>query len=515
MAQMLRPGGSLEALQQLRFLCQEYEAILESSFDGIWVTDRNGVTLRVNRACERNYGIRAEDVIGRNVAELERQGVFSPSVSRLVLLRGERITVTQHTRSGRVILATGNPVVDDQGCVIKVVCNSRDVTELFELQRQLQNARERGDQYCTDEQEPPEQIWQDSEIVAISPLMQKVLRHIERMAHSDATVLITGETGVGKNLLARKIHELGPRRDGPFVEVNCGAIPETLMESEFFGYECGAFTGARREGKWGLFEQANGGTIVLDEIGELPQSLQVKLLRVLQERKVKRLGGDRERVVDVRVIAATNRDLSEMVGQGRFRADLYYRINILTLTVPPLRLRIEDIPPLVHLNLHKFNRKYRLDRGITTEALDRILRYPWPGNVRELENVIERLMVTCDGPVIDVDDLNLPDPEGPLQPSTPASVGPVIAPTFPVLPTITGAGTNAALSSFVMSSSPSRTALASRSLKELVREIEMEMVGQALAEYGSTRKAAKALGIGQATLLRKLSGAPDSKRMTQ
>ncbi len=244
-------------------------------------------------------------------------------------------------------------------------------------------------------------------IIGRSPAMQEIFATIERVAPTRATVLIAGESGTGKDLIARAIHHHSPRRDKPFVKINCAAIPENLMESELFGYEKGAFTGAVTS-KPGKFEQADTGTVFLDEIGDVPPSVQVKLLRVLQEREFERLGSNKTRHIDVRVLAATNADLRAALESGEFREDLYYRLNVVPINVPPLRERKEDIPALVE----HFIRKHREDLGsrvesISEEALDVLMRYHWPGNVRELENVIERSLVLCPGDRLEAGDIRL------------------------------------------------------------------------------------------------------------
>jgi two-component system response regulator AtoC len=254
------------------------------------------------------------------------------------------------------------------------------------------------------------------EIVVKSPAMTKALEVAAKVAKHPSPVLITGESGTGKELVARLIHDESERSRGPFVPVNCGAIPENLLESELFGYTKGAFTGADRD-KPGLFEAASGGTLLLDEIGDMPVTLQVKLLRVLQESEIRRLGDTRARSVDVRLVAATNKDLDEEVRLGDFRRDLYYRIAVVPIHLVPLRQRRDEIPLLVAHFIEQYNRKLKLDiRGIDSDAMRILLEYPWPGNVRELENTVERALVLSNGPKIGVDDLptNITSPIGAL-----------------------------------------------------------------------------------------------------
>ncbi len=305
-------------------------------------------------------------------------------------------------------------------------------------------------------------------MVGRSEPMQRLFRLVEKAAAFPTTVLVTGESGVGKELVARALHREGPRARKPFVAVNCGAIPEALLESELFGHVRGAFTGAHADHK-GLFEAADGGTLFLDEIGELPFSLQVKLLRVLQEGTIRPVGGSRDREVDVRVVAATVRDLAAEVAAGRFREDLLYRLDVLRIHVPPLRERKEDVPLLVEHFLSQFSERFGVDlEGVSPKALRALLAYPWPGNVRELENVLERAVVLADGPWITIDEL----PDRLREPSEPVQ---------------------AVLQSGELS------------IKKAVRFIEAELIRRALEETGGNRThAAKLLEISHRALLYKM-----------
>ncbi len=258
-------------------------------------------------------------------------------------------------------------------------------------------------------------------LVAGAPAMQEITRQLDLAAPTDATVLIVGETGTGKELVARTIHELSPRRKGPFVAINCAAIPETLLESEIFGHEKGAFTGAA-ERRQGCFELADGGTLFLDEIAEMQPATQVKFLRVLQEGRFRRLGGKTEIQVDVRVLAATNKDPLKAVQEGALREDLYYRLNVFAISLPPLRERMEDLPELIQAFLEAYNERHqRAVRGVDEAALAVLRQHRWPGNVRELENVIERAVIVCPGDLIDVE--HLPAPLAPPSAPAPAADG--------------------------------------------------------------------------------------------
>lgn len=297
--------------------------------------------------------------------------------------------------------------------------------------------------------------------------MENILQLAAKIADVDSTVLILGESGVGKEVIARFIHKRSHRDKGPFVKINCGAIPETLLESELFGYETGAFTGAKRQGKPGLIEMANEGTLFLDEIGELPLNLQVKLLQVLQEHRLVRIGGIKPITVNIRVIAATNRDIENMVKKGEFREDLFYRLNVVPITIPPLRERRDDIIPLIYHFLEEYNRKYDKAKKISAEAKDILIKYNWPGNVRELENTVERLVVTVEEDVI------LPHhlPENLKEINIPLKVVNVDG----IIP-----------------------------LKDAVEMVERQLLHKAVEQCNSTYDIAKILGVNQSTVVRKI-----------
>ncbi|MHB8985576.1 MAG: sigma-54 interaction domain-containing protein, partial [Eubacteriales bacterium] len=324
----------------------ELESIFNSSFDEIFVIDGAGITKRINRAGETYYGVPVEEMIGKNVIELEKEGYFFPSVTRLVFQERKRVTTTQSTRCGKRLIATGNPIFNEKGEIVRVVINSRDVSELLNLKKQLEDTEQLVESYRRQLLKLSQEKIKSYEAVAQSPQMRRVLEMVDRVAQVDSTMLIMGESGVGKGVVASRLHKLSRRSAGPYITINCGAIPEQLLESELFGYEGGAFTGARREGKKGLLEHANGGTVFLDEITDLPLKLQVKLLQVIQEKKMIRVGGSKYTEVDIRFVAATNRDIQRMVTEGSFREDLFYRLNVIPIIIPPLRYRREDIPAL-------------------------------------------------------------------------------------------------------------------------------------------------------------------------
>ena len=346
-----------EDLTRDRDLLKPVEAVIESSYDGIYITDGEANTLMVNSAYEKMTGINRDDVVGHNMRDLVREGYFNESVTLKVLETRARQSLKQKLWSGKELLVTGNPVFDEEGNIIMVVTNDRDMTELIQLQQQLEDSLEMAFTYKEKLKTIQQSVSFGKDFIAVSKSMQNICDLVSRVSKTDATVLFSGETGVGKDRLAEEVHKMSLRfKKGLFVKINCGAIPETLLESELFGYERGAFTGARKEGKIGLFEVADGGTIFLDEVESLPMSLQPKLLRVLQDFEITRVGGTASKKVDVRIICATNRDLKEMVAENRFRADLYYRLNVVSIEIPPLRERKDDIPYPVsytHLRAHE------------------------------------------------------------------------------------------------------------------------------------------------------------------
>ena len=392
-------------LDVVKALNRELGAIIHSSYDGIWITDGEALTLDVNEAYERITGISAKEVIGRTMQELVKAGYFDQSVSLVVMKELKSVTINQIIRGNKKVLVTGNPIFDENGKLFRVVTNVRDVTELSNLQEQLNQEKEQALKYKTELTHLRSRQIGDSELIFRCELMMQIVDLAIKMADVDSTVLITGESGTGKELIAKLIHRQGKGDTSPFISINCAAIPEQLLESELFGYEGGAFTGAKKEGKPGLFEMAHTGTLFLDEVAELPLALQVKLLRAIQDKEITRLGATKSMPIDVRLIAATNRNLTKMLKEGTFREDLYYRLMVVPVNVPPLRDRKEDIPLLVRHFLDEFNRHFGYNKVISPQVLDKLENYSWPGNVRELRNVIERMIVISQGDEITLDDL--------------------------------------------------------------------------------------------------------------
>ena len=366
------------------------DAILESISDGVFTVDEAWCISSFNRAAEAITGVSRKDAIGRLCAEVFRSSMCGPDCAlRQTLETGQPVI----GRTGYIIDAEGRRIPvsistavlrDADGRVIGGAETFRDLSEIEALRKELEGRSRIGD------------------MVSRSPLMQRVFEALPAIAASPSTVLILGETGTGKDLVARTIHDLSPRREAPFVAVNCGALPETLLESELFGYKAGAFTGAVKD-KPGRFALAGRGTLFLDEIGEISPALQVRLLRVLQERVYEPLGSTRPETTPARIIVATHRDLAQQMRKGAFREDLYYRINVVRVELPPLRRRLEDIALLVDQFVDRLNRlQDKAMQGITAEALSLLMAHRWPGNVRELENAVERAFIMCSDDRIDV-----------------------------------------------------------------------------------------------------------------
>lgn len=375
--------------------------IIRYSFDEIFVTDKLGTVLFVSPSCEEVWGISAEDMIGQNVYILEEKGVFSPSVTAIVLQTKKKETLIQETRLGRKNLISAYPILDSDRTLQGVICFSRDITELEYLKKRNEEVAKTISLY----QKEIEQLRNNHghAFYLRSGKMEKVYDIVSKVSDLDVTVLLQGESGVGKNRLAQAIHEMSHRRAEPFVEVNCGAIPESLIESELFGYEEGAFTGAKKGGRKGYFEAAAGGTIFLDEIAELPINLQVKLLSVLQSQSITRVGGNKRIDLKCRIVCATNRNLKQLIEEKRFREDLYYRINVIKINIPPLRERKEEIMALIYEITEEFNKKYRMSKQFSPTMVTWLSQQEWPGNVRELRHFIERTIITSNDDLIEYD----------------------------------------------------------------------------------------------------------------
>ncbi len=455
-------SGNLDSAIQERTY-DKLHKILESMFYSAIIADSKGVILRVSDCFKDFYGLSPDEAVGKNVSVLEKEKVFSPSVIAKVLKLRKTATLTIKTKFKGYVVASGIPIYGHNGEFEGVVSFLRDANDYVNLKEQYAILENRVEHYSAELEELREKELSNDEIIAKSTLFKRCLSLALKVAKVDSSLMITGESGVGKSLIAREVHKKSPRQHGPFIEINCGAIPESLLESELFGYEPGAFTGAHKDGKLGLIEMAEGGTLFLDEISELALSLQVKLLRVLQEKKLTRLGGTTEKIVDFRLIAATNRNLESHVKSGGFRRDLYYRINVVPIYIPSLRERPEDILPLVMHALEKTNKAYQMNVHLSSGAIERLLAYSWPGNVREVQNMVERLVVTSGSGLVESS-------------SVPLSISPV----------------------------PHLVWNEEMTLKQSLEATEKSVLLGAYKRYGSSVGVARALGVGQTTAARKL-----------
>jgi len=374
-----------------------FNSILYNDQIGVNITDATGQTVFLNDAHTRITGQPKELYINNNMHDLEKQGVVVPSASLLVIETGEKVTLRQSTPQKRDFEVSAFPVFDSDGKLCYTVNLLSDITEVVNYKKRVSELEEYSNQL-------KQAITGDGHLIYQSHVMQQVVEKAQRVAETDVSVLITGPSGVGKELIADIIHEHSLRKDKPFIKINCAAIPEQLLESELFGYEPGAFTGGNPKGKKGLIESANSGSLLLDEIGELPLALQSKLLRVLQERSIRRLGGNKSIHVDFRLISSTNVDLKEKIANKEFREDLYYRLNVIYINVPPLEARRDDIPLLINHFIRLFNTKYDLDKSIDSDAMQFLAQYDFPGNVRELRNIVERLVIQSAGDRISMKD---------------------------------------------------------------------------------------------------------------
>ncbi|PEB42169.1 sigma 54-interacting transcriptional regulator [Bacillus pseudomycoides] len=455
-------------IEYIKDLNKDLHAILSSIYDEILVVNHKGELIRYSETVINDFwGRDLKDLLGKNLLDLEKKGLFSPSVTRLVLEQQKKVSIVQETKKGRKILAVGNPVFNENGELHRIIIASRDITEATRLKTELHEIKKISEQYKKELDSFKNKDRFLKKLIYCSPKMEQIITQAKKIADFSSNVLISGESGVGKEVIAQAIHQLGNRSSKPFLKLNCGAIPETLLESELFGYTKGAFTGADKNGKEGYFKRADQGILFLDEIGEMPLHLQVKLLRVLQEQEVIPIGSTIPTKINVQIIAATNKRLEKMVEAGTFREDLFYRLNVIPLQVPPLRERMEDVPLLAFHFLQELNEKYNKNYHLTPDALNLLEFYSWPGNVRELQNMIERLVVSADDSVIDAEFVSkFLNPGYDFKKSKP-----VITRVLP--------------------------------LQEALYSVEEQLILLAMKQYKTTTKAAKALGISQSSVSRK------------
>lgn len=438
--------------------------------DGIFIADHNGVALWINDTSTKQMGAPRSKVIGKSVTELESNGLFTPSVTKIVLEKKETVTKVQ-TSKGRQYLATGYLVEIKGDHTEYILVQVKDITETVRASFQLEKAETLLQKYWDELQQmklSQEKKKSKQLMIGKSKKHDELLDLISRVATVDATILLNGETGVGKSMFAEEIHKRSSRSDKPFVQINCGAIPDTLLESELFGYKKGAFTGANSGGKVGLVEKANGGTLFLDEIGELPLTLQPKLLQLVQSKSFIPIGSTDLKKVDIRIVTATNQNLVQMVEEKQFREDLYYRLNVVSIQIPALRERKEDILPLIFHYFDLYKAKYKKTSVLSEDLLAYLQNYSWPGNIRELENMVERLVVTAKSTDIKKTDLS---------------------------EKVLGEVHHKEHSYFNQNE---------QSLSDYLEGIEKRAVKEAIEEHQSTRKAAQSLGITQSSLMRRL-----------
>lgn len=454
----------LEELKYYKEAYEELKVILDTTFDFISIADENGIFLRVSKGAEKVFGVPESKIVGLSAYEVEKRQLINKSMTAVVLESKQRESAIQTTCMGKRFMVIGIPMFDSKGKLIRVINISRDITEIEKLNNRLKETEELLDWYRNELNKNQEK--EGEFIFSENQLMKKVIILINQISNVNANVLLQGETGVGKNLIAKNIHQMSQRREAPFIQINCGAIPESLLESELFGYAVGAFTGANKSGKRGFFETANNGTIFLDEIGEIPVHLQVKLLHAIEHHEIYRIGSSNPVSIDVRIIAATNKDLKLLVKEGRFREDLYYRLNVLPIFIPPLRERLEDLPMLSYYFLRKYNNKYGFNKQFASKTHSALADYNWPGNIRELENTIERLIITCDQDIIEAHHV-YNTLQGVYKKDT-IEINDIIP------------------------------------LRDAVARVESELLSRALKKYKSTRAAGKALGIDQSTVVKKM-----------
>src|SRR6056297_2681776 len=455
-----------DEVENIKNLNLELDSIINSSYDGMLLVDNKLSVERVNSAYLDMIDLTEEKLLNLDLHELEEEKIIYPSAALLAFKEKRDITIVQNTNNKR-LLTTATPVLSQNNEIIRVIVNARDINELDVSIDTNLSGHEKVKLSIKDGENKHNKM---SHIVCKSDEMKRILSIAEKIGDTNSTVLITGDSGVGKEVIARYIHKLDHKRE-ELVKINCGAIPERLLESELFGYETGAFSGARREGKPGLIEKANKGTLFLDEIGEMPLNMQVKLLQVIQEHKVTRIGGTEPIRVDFRLITATNRDLKEMVNQDKFREDLFYRLNVIPIEIPPLTERKEDILPLFEYYVEVFSEKYDKEVKFGPEVKRILLTYEWPGNVREMINLLERLIVTSEDTQIITKDkikehLNPKKQTGREQDIVVKDIVP---------------------------------------LKKAVSLVEKELLRMARQENKSTYEIAEMLGVNQSTIVRKLN----------
>lgn len=461
----------LYVFNDIKYKIKEMNMVFDCVDDIVVVINKDKKIQNCNNALSRITGIAKEEFIGKSMHEIEDEFIDGEAVSLKVFEIKKPLSMNVKYKNGTFLTFTGKPIYDKDGEVTKVIATGRDITELVKLEEKLKKTVEQKEKYLSKLKELEEYLGAN-EVIYSSDKMKQLLNIAIKAAKKESSIFIWGESGVGKEVMARLIHNTSPRKDKPFIAVNCAAVPNELLESEFFGYEEGAFTGAKKYGKKGLFEEADGGTIFLDEIGELPIKMQSKLLRVIQENGFMRVGGREFIPIDVRYISATNLTRDRLTDHKQFRQDLYFRLGVIPINIPPLRERKEDIFPLVQYFLKRFNDKYNLNVRISNCVMKYLYRYNWPGNVRELKNIIERLVVLAESDVITDEEYEMVSQFGVDNDKKDNS--------------------SELLNNKLMP------------LKEAHRILEENMINKALQEEPNVVKAAELLGIAPSTIYRKI-----------
>lgn len=445
---------------------QFFKTLVESLTSEMFVCDAEGTIIYLNPASEYLIGHKKEHILGKNIHELVDDGTISASVTLEVLKSQKITTIVQGVKNNRNLLAIGTPIYDQDNKLRYVLTAAQDIQELFAINNTLIAKNEELLRQMEAMETYKDAFFADEGLIFVGDAMDEIINTVYKVAPLDVIILLLGETGTGKEGLAKLIHRVGKKESAPFVKINCGLIPEHLFESELFGYEEGAFTGANKGGKRGKVELANGGTLFLDEIGELPLSMQVKLLEFIQEQTFVRVGGVEPIVASTRIVAATHRDLKAMCEEGLFRWDLYFRLNVMPLTIPALREQLGEIIHLAQFMLYKCNKKYKLNKVFDKDIAAVLLSYEWPGNLRELENIIERLYISSKSNVLDANALQ-------------ALLGKAKAEQESKV--------------FCSDIMP---------LKEAKAAVERQLIERAYEQFGSSYKVAEALNIDQSTVIK-------------
>ncbi len=454
-------------------MLQEYlDQLFDAFKEGICISDVEGTVVHLNRRHAEITGIPREEMLGHSVTEFVRRGRLDVVLNPEVMRTGQPATRVQTVSDGRKLILEANPVFDAQGKLVLCITFLRDVTMLSEMREQISVQKELLEAFqqlstAGDAQE----LSRKTPKLFTSSAMIKLYGEVNTIAETDATVLLLGETGVGKDVIARRIHALSLRKNKTFIKVDCGSIPENLIETELFGYAAGTFSGASKTGKIGLIEAAAGGTLFLDEIGELPMPMQTRLLRFLQDWEIMRVGSTTPKQIDVRIVAATNKNLERAIARGEFRSDLYYRLKVAVIAIPPLRDRQADILPLARMFLRFYGSKYHRQLTFSEEAESLLLDYKWPGNIRELENLVQGLAVTSKDSVIRASDVPI---SGVAKPAASARRD----------------GLDFELDG--------------KTYKEIMKDLENKVLSAAMERYGSITEVARHFQVDRSTIFRKV-----------